>query len=235
MENQTQFNLNEAIQDWRRNMTASPAFQPGDLDELEFHLHDSIRSLKSKGLSDYEAFWLAKNRLGPGDMLDCEFRKVNAEQVWLNRALWMVIGSWAIGALSSLASIIVGFATIGVFELGMQEHLLGPFSMIAYVFILVGLFLLVWRSGQQSNGLISRIGGWMRTHRVAAAISLFLLLAFSYASPSAGILLTAKAVPRSTFGALMQWRQCAVLLPILFWPFALAWLLERITRKAITR
>jgi hypothetical protein len=38
----------------------------------------------------------------------------------------------------------------------------------------------------------------------------------------------------STFGKLMQWRQYAALMPILFWPFVLAWLLERITRKTIT-
>jgi hypothetical protein len=233
MENPTQFDLNEAIQNWRRNMAASPAFQPDDLDELEFHLHDSIRSLRSKGLSDYEAFWLAKNRLGPGDLLDCEFGKVNAERVWLNRALWMVIGSLAIGALSSLASIIVALATIGVHELRMQERLLGPFSMIAYVFTLVGLFLLVWRSGQQSNGLIWRIDGWMRTHRIAAAVSVFLLLALGYASSLAGNVIVAKTVPRSIFGVLMVWRSLAALTPILFWPFVLAWLLRRITRKTI--
>jgi hypothetical protein len=235
MENPTEFDLNEAIHHWRSTMAASPAFQLGDLDELESHLHDSIRSLKSKGLSDYEAFWLAKNRLGPGDLLEYEFRKVNAEQVWLNRALWMVIGSFVIAALSSLASVIVTLTTIGVHKLRMQEQLLGPFTMIAYVFTLVGLFLLVWRSGQQTNGLIWRIGGWMRTHRIAAAVSMFLLLAFSYASPLAGHILTAKAVPMSTYGALMHWRQYAQLVPILSWPFVLAWLLERVMRKTITR
>jgi hypothetical protein len=234
MENPTQFDLNEAIQSWRRNMAASPAFQPDDLDELEFHLHDSIRSLRSKGLSDHEAFWLAKNRLGAGDLLDCEFGKVNTDQVWLNRALWMVIGWFVVVGLSSLASIIETLTTVGVHKLRMQERLLGPFSMIVYIFALVGLFLLVWRSGQQSNGLICRINGWMRTHRIAAAISMFLLLAFSFASIYAGHILTAKAVPMSTYGALLHWRQYAQLVPILSWPFVLAWLLQRITRKAIT-
>ena len=107
--------------------------------------------------------------------------------------------------------------------------------MIAYVFTFVGLFFLVWRLGQQSKDPVWRIGGWMRTHRLAAAISLFLLLAFSYAGPLAGHILTAKAVPRSTFASLLQWRSFAVLLPILFWPFVFAWLLQRITRKAIAR
>ena len=146
----------------------------------------------------------------------------------------MVIGWFVVVGLSSLASIIETLTTIGVHKLRMQEHLLGLFSMIVYIFALVGLFLLVWRSGQQSNGLIWRIGGWMRTHRIAAAISMFLLLAFSFASIYAGHILTAKAVPMSTYGALMHWRQYAQLVPILSWPFVLAWLLQRITRKAIT-
>ena len=64
---------------------------------------------------------------------------------------------------------------------------------------------------------------------------MFLLLSFSYASNFAGNILTAKTVPWSTLGALFQWRQYASLFPILFLPFALAWLLERITRKAISR
>jgi hypothetical protein len=103
------------------------------------------------------------------------------------------------------------------------------------MFAIVGLFFLVWRSGKQSNGLICRIGAWMRTHRIAAAICVFLLLALNTAIALGAEVLTVKSMSMPIYGVLMEWRRSAALLPILFWPFVLAWLLQRITRKTIIR
>jgi hypothetical protein len=59
MENQTEFDLNRAIQQWRAGLADSPAFRAENLDELESHLHDSIRALEAHGLSVEEAFLIA--------------------------------------------------------------------------------------------------------------------------------------------------------------------------------
>ena len=47
MENQTAFDLNQAIQRWRENLANSPAFRSENLNELESHLRDSISTLET--------------------------------------------------------------------------------------------------------------------------------------------------------------------------------------------
>jgi hypothetical protein len=233
MENSTQFDLNEAMRQWRENLSASPAFRPADLDELEFHLRDSVALLQTKGLSAREAFWVAKSRVGTNDALDCEFGKVNAEQVWLNRALWMVIGSLAIRTLSSLVSVLVYLAAVAVHELTKEERLLGPFILVVQLVALIGLVLLAWRSARRNNGVVWRMGGWMKAHPIAAAISVFLFVALNYISNGGAIMLMRKTMPSSTFIALLWWQMPIGLLAACFWPIALAWLLVRTARKPV--
>ena len=99
METPTPFDLNAAIQCWRQSMAASPAFRAENLDEIETHLRDSVRSLEAKGLSVEESYLIASRRLGQPAALDREFRKVNAPYVWRSRALWLWMGAGLFPAL----------------------------------------------------------------------------------------------------------------------------------------
>jgi hypothetical protein len=92
MENQTSFDLNRAIRDWRQNLEPSPALRGQDLDELESHLRDSTATLQATGLSAEESFLVAVRRIGQPTVLETEFGKINAPHVWLDRVLWMLIG-----------------------------------------------------------------------------------------------------------------------------------------------
>ncbi len=231
MENSTQFDLNEALRQWRENLSASPVFRPADLDELEFHLRDSVAALQTKGLSAREAFWVAKSRVGTNDTLDCEFGKVNAEQIWLNRALWMLIGLVAIRTLSSLVSVLVNLAAVAVHELTKEERLLGPFILVVQLVALIGLVLLAWRSARRNNGVVWQIGGWMKAHPIAAAISVFLFIALNQMGNAGANALMHRTMPISTYTALMLWRLPISLLAAFFWPVVLAWLLVRTARK----
>jgi signal peptidase I len=85
MENQTSFDLSGAIENWRRNLAQSAAFDGNDLDELEAHLRDAIPALQAAGLSPEESFLIASRRIGTRDALESEFGKINAGQAWLNR------------------------------------------------------------------------------------------------------------------------------------------------------
>src|SRR5215475_8566920 len=85
MENQTSFDLSDAIQKWRRNLAQSAAFDSNDLDELEAHLRDAIPALQAAGLSSEESFLIACRRIGGRDALESEFGKINAGRAWLNR------------------------------------------------------------------------------------------------------------------------------------------------------
>lgn len=85
MEDQTSFDLNDAIQKWRRNLAQSAAFRSADLDELEAHLRDAIPALEAAGLSAEESFLIASRRIGTRHTLETEFAKINTGRAWLNR------------------------------------------------------------------------------------------------------------------------------------------------------
>ena len=92
METTTSFDLSRAIQQWRENLAQSPVFRTENIHELESHLRDSIATLQTRELSAEEAFVIATRRIGKGGALETEFAKVNRRDVWLDRALWMLIG-----------------------------------------------------------------------------------------------------------------------------------------------
>ena len=105
MENQTSFDLSNAIGNWRRSLAQSAAFRQADLDELETHLRDAIPSLQAAGLSTEESFLIASRRIGPPNSLESEFRKVQNGPVWINRP-------WRLGLHFAIAFMILSL--IGV-------------------------------------------------------------------------------------------------------------------------
>jgi hypothetical protein len=93
MENQTHFDLNAAIENWRNELAAQPNLAPGARRELETHLRDAIAGFQQRGLNDEESFWLAGRRIGRPRQLDEEFLKADAAKVWRERVFWMAAGS----------------------------------------------------------------------------------------------------------------------------------------------
>ena len=82
MENQTRFDLNAAVENWRQELAVQPAFTPDNRRELETHLRDALAELKARGLNDEESFWLARRRVGQPKKLAQEFIKVDQTQAW---------------------------------------------------------------------------------------------------------------------------------------------------------
>ena len=96
---------------------------------MEAHLRDSLAELQSRGLTDEEAFLLAARRLGNPAWLDSEFAKVNRGQVWLNRAVWMLVGVQVWGVLGSVAHVATDAAVVGgLTGFGYKFQWLGPYS-----------------------------------------------------------------------------------------------------------
>ncbi len=58
------FNLDKAIQNWKRELRSNPAFEDGDIAELESHLRDEVRELTARGLTEEEAFHKAVADIG---------------------------------------------------------------------------------------------------------------------------------------------------------------------------
>jgi hypothetical protein len=129
MENSPVFNLNHALHRWRDGLSQSPHFREENLAELEAHLRDSVAEWQSRGLTDEEAFLLAARRLGNPVRLDTEFAKVNRGQVWLNRALWMLVGVQVWGLLGFIARVATDAAVFGgLTGLGYKFQGAGQFS-----------------------------------------------------------------------------------------------------------
>ncbi len=69
------FNLEKSIQIWKRQLRRSPAFEDGDIAELESHLRDEMERLKAEGLSEEEAFYKATKTFGEPDPIADEMYK----------------------------------------------------------------------------------------------------------------------------------------------------------------
>jgi hypothetical protein len=88
------FDLNEQITKWRTSLAESEKCSKADIDELENHLHEEIDHLTPAGLSQQEAFLIAKGRLGDKASLENEFAKVNGGYIFRNRLFWMAAGAF---------------------------------------------------------------------------------------------------------------------------------------------
>ena len=91
MENQTRFNLNAAVENWRNELAAQPNLASDDRRELETHLRDAIAGFQQRGLNDEESFWLARRRVGQPPQLWRRIVKADPIKVWRERAFWIVI------------------------------------------------------------------------------------------------------------------------------------------------
>src|SRR5690349_2151569 len=114
MEPTTPLDLNQAIQRWRTDLGHSPPLKRDNRDALEAPLRDSVASLQRQGLSAREAFIIGLERIGNGQALETQFARVNQKRVWLDRALWMLIGIQVWGLTSGLIDSIArnGFAYV---------------------------------------------------------------------------------------------------------------------------
>src|SRR6185436_9074264 len=60
MENQTRFNLTDAIEEWRRSLEETPSTMTEREEQLRLQIHQCLTA----GLSEQEAFIIARRRLG---------------------------------------------------------------------------------------------------------------------------------------------------------------------------
>ena len=69
------FNLENAIQNWKKSLKQSPAFEEGQIKEMETHLRDEIDDLIEKGVSEEEAFSQVVEKFGPVEKIEDEVYK----------------------------------------------------------------------------------------------------------------------------------------------------------------
>jgi len=87
------FTIENAIQNWKHQLRANPAFEDGDIAELESHIRDEINRLIKAGATEEEAFREAVNEIGKPDSIGDELYKnrttrVHATPSWKQKS-WM--------------------------------------------------------------------------------------------------------------------------------------------------
>lgn len=99
MENQTRFDLDQALEQWRKEIRQTGTVNEEQIVELESHLMESLAGLRTLGLTEEEAFWIARRRLGRTEQIADEFAKVH----WPNQWLPHFTRSWKVFAWSGFA------------------------------------------------------------------------------------------------------------------------------------
>ncbi|MFC2166095.1 ABC transporter permease [Acidobacteriota bacterium] len=87
------FDLEKAINRWRKSLNQNEALEDGAKEELESHLRDKIEYIVSQGRSEEEGFQEATQRLGAADTLGAEFyktttRRLSGRPPW-QRSRWL--------------------------------------------------------------------------------------------------------------------------------------------------
>jgi hypothetical protein len=86
------YSITEKVNDWAEGLKAKPSFTESDIEEMKGHLFDSCKSLMLKGLSEEEAFILAKLRMGDSPELDEAFKEANQPVLQMRRSLYILAG-----------------------------------------------------------------------------------------------------------------------------------------------
>ena len=97
METTPRFDLTAALENWRAELAAQPNLTAEVRRELETHLRDTLAGFRQRGLSDEEAFWLARRRVGQPAQLGDEFVKADPAAVWRERVFWIALAFFADG------------------------------------------------------------------------------------------------------------------------------------------
>lgn len=253
MENSARFDLETAIQDWRESLVSFPAFTRENRDELESHLRDSLSTLQSKGLSPTEAFWIARARLGTLEDLSAEYAKCHPEQLWVHRALWMIVGLVVISSITGLVTTCSLLCTVAYLAVAnalgwplsaQPESLalsgtaaptpgLSTLSIAIYLAVAFGALLCIWRWGQQGVVHMQRWGLTMRSKPVAAGFVVFFAFAVNLLSSTAAAALAGRALGPVDFAWTMAIRSMgSAVIPAILWPVLVGWLVARARRPS---
>ncbi len=102
------FNLENAIKTWKRKLRSNPAFEDGDVAELESHLRDEIDRLNGQGFSEKAAFKQASEDIGPVHQLKQEWNKTRfsstakQQKFMFKQSLTTLLPSYIITAFRNL-------------------------------------------------------------------------------------------------------------------------------------
>jgi hypothetical protein len=152
MGEETMSDIEKRIEGWRTALSGSQSLGSADINELESHLRDEIGHLQETGLSDVEAFLVARHRMGDAPSIEMEFAKINALGRLGSRIRWMMVGVLLFLLVTYFSSTVSSaFVWLG-FERGLRSTNLAVFggfvrvvAAIAAVLFALWLYAYLWR------------------------------------------------------------------------------------------
>ncbi|QDV27580.1 hypothetical protein [Aureliella helgolandensis] len=145
------FDIESAIESWKRSFGNNHAIGSEEALELESHLRDLTTELCQSGLSEREAFMIGTMRLGHPSELECEFAKISPAAHWQRRVLWMLTGYIAMTVGGAIISTMVAIAGTGVAILGLNGTATGVAMLAVLALGWIGLLVLIQRHSQNTS------------------------------------------------------------------------------------
>ena len=112
------FNLEQAIGEWRRQMTAGGIKSSSILEELESHLREDVERQMRAGADAAKAFEMAVQKIGSAGTLKNEFKKSAIARAMERLMITAAVLVMAFGAFLSIVTLVLCYR-------GMQERLMG--------------------------------------------------------------------------------------------------------------
>lgn len=217
------FDLNQEITKWRSNLSQSESLGKSDIDELETHLREEIDSLTASKLSEQEAFWIARHRLGDISSLEDEFAKVNGGHILRNRLFWAgagllsyIVATYIAKCASTGFVLLAWFAGVKGYSLGV----VGIVSQIVFFLAVIFVFYQIVRRRDRQGELFCKVADnpWGKFILFA---SVFIIIAVMLA---AGILVPAtmvRVVGASKYAEFAIFQTCTGLVWLISMPLIL--------------
>jgi hypothetical protein len=227
------FDVEKQIGQWRDDLSASENLAAADVGELETHLREEVSHLRDAGLSDAEAFLVARHRLGDAAALEMEFAKINTGTRLAIRLQWLAAGALLyilVGHFSStVASALVwlgfdcGLTSIaGLAVVGGAVHIAAAAAAILFAFWVYTHF---WRPRAARTVSKSMV--------IFALVVQGLAIAVMYATQALSAMLVAKSLGMQALGSIATANTCQGVVWMLLAPTLLmAWLGSHYLRKA---
>jgi hypothetical protein len=131
------FNLEQSIEDWRKQMLAAGIKTPVPLEELENHLRDEIERQVKSGLSAQQALEIAARKIGQVPDLKREFKKIGTPME-MRKIIKLA------GIICVAVALICPLAVLGQFSFARGFTWMTMFGL-AVLAITVAAIILSWR------------------------------------------------------------------------------------------
>lgn len=194
--------LEKRIEHWRRTLGQSGTIGGASIEELENHLREEIGSLQRLGLTEQEAFLVARCRLGDTTQLQEEFAKVDG-----NRRVMEHLSSMAMGVLLFLLASYIsnGISRGGLWLaslLDLHGYTLGAVGVATKIVTIVGLLLLgyVFIKSFARSRSPGRSGGMSVPQAVLFFLTMVLLIAVTIGGQLLFNLLMARSLGATDLG-----------------------------------